>query len=732
MNVFPLTSGITGLLLARQFQTDPVWMLAGFFALLGGVYLLLTFWMRNRISAKREAIRLKKRDLAPMISNFLFYQHDSENEDRDTYIAMKIEIRELLKVPMNREVLSEVLMDLRMDVSGDARDRLFQLFQDLDLHLDSFRKLESYRWERISKGILELTDMQVEKAYPFIRKFINDRRSVIRKQAQLATVMLREEGIAYFLDTAHYSISEWQQLKLLEILMQREDYNPPRFRVWLTSENRDVVLFSLRLIRHYRQNDAEMALLKLLGHQNQRIKGAALECIREFRFRSALAPIIALFPGVNEELKLLILDTIGLIGSESELGFLEDQASRSRNFIIRSKARSVMNLLKPDSALPDAFMETAAQEDINQEFTEKEPAPYPDLELPVEEPVADDQSKAPEALFWEPDFGEEVEESKVEKALDAEAETTVEDRNQYDFDTDEWEEDEAVFEVCFLEELDDILSELETEGEPHEILPLDFLPIITEAVTGPEPAEENSEAHQAVAEYGAPGAYREKTAKASETTPIVDLRADLKEDFLPLIVSGAPVSGAGPGTPSTGPPGENPGGLPDQPVYFWEPAFELDEMPQPAVLPAGEPYFKQIPDFRDTSQQRFSIFRELFRDLDTDSKLILLEQLVEVGEEKEWEFLHELLEDPRIALKVSQAIESLGRKLGLDHAAPQPQREITKEEETTLDVIGFELDFIRHPNSTDSQVVNQAAPPARQMGSRWLRWAAKHKRHSHG
>ena len=732
MNVFPLTSGIPGLLLTRPIQTDLLWMLAGLFALLGGVYLLLTFWMRNRISARREAIRLKKRDLAPMISNFLFYQHDCENEDRDTYIAMKIEIRELLKVPMNREVLTEVLMDLRMDVSGEARDRLFQLFQDLDLHLDSFRKLESWRWERISKGILELTDMQVEKAYPFIRKFINDRRSVIRKQAQLATVMLREEGLAYFLDTAHYSISEWQQLKLLEILMQREDYNPPRFRVWLTSENRDVVLFSLRLIRHYRQNDAETALVKLLGHQNQRIKGAALECIREFRFGSALGPIIALFPRVNEELKLLILDTIGLIGSESELGFLEDRASRSGNFIIRSKARSVMNLLKPDSALPDAHVEYAAQEDVNEEFAEKEPPPYPDLELQSEEPYASDKPKARESRLWEPGCGEAVESSKAAKARDAETETTAEIRKEYGFDSDEWAEHEAIFEVCFLEELDDILSELGTTEEPRDILPLDFLPIITEVVPEPDPAEENPEAPEVEADCGAPGTHREKLAGASETAPIVDLRAGLKEDFLPWIESGAAISEAGPDTPPTGLPGQIPGGIPDQPNHLWEPAFELDEMPQPAVLPAGEPYFKQVPDFRDTAQQRFSIFRELFRDLDTASKLILLEQLVEVGEEKEWEFLHELLEDPLIADKVSQAIESLGRKLGLPHPAPQPQPEKTQEEETSLDALGFELDFARRPNPYNSLAEDHAEPAARQTGSRWLRWAVKHKKHSHG
>ncbi len=728
MNVFPLTYRIPSLLEAPQLHMDLLWGLAAFFAVLGGIYLFLTFWMRNRISAKREAIRLKKRDLAPMISNFLFYQHESEDEDRDTYIAMKIEIRELLKLPLNREVMSEVLMDLRMDVSGDARERLFQLFQDLGLHQDSFRKLESWRWERISKGILELTEMQVEKAYPFIRKFINDRRSVIRKQAQLATVMLREEGITYFLDTAHYSISEWQQLKLLEILRLREDYNPPRFRVWLTSENRDVVLFALRLIRHYRQNDAEKALIKLLGHRNQVVKGAALECIREFRFSSALEPIISLFPRVNEELKLLILDTLALIGSESELGFLNERAVNDRNFIIRSKARAVMNLLKPDSAMPEVPAEDSQMEAEPLETIQKEPPTFPDLELPADSPEENEPYQADTGLLWEPNFVEVSEDQAAEAGIGTYGEAVDADFSGSAKSEDEWEEDVAIFEVCFLEELEDILSELDPAVEPEGILPLDFLPIITEETERAEPGANPAEL-EVVAEWVVPEASREE----SKLPRPPDLRENLKEDFLPLIVHDPVIAEGAVTSPPADPPEVNMGGLPGPPIQFWEPIFELDEMPQPAVLPAGEPYFKQVPDFRDNPLERFSIFRELFRQIDADSKLILLKELVEIGEEKEWEFLHELLadSDPRVTRQVSRAIQSLGDRLGLEEAAPQPQIAPGDQEEELVELFGFELDLIGESDTVQPGAEKPTHTPVYQTGNRWLRWAGKPKKQPH-
>ncbi|MDO6782355.1 hypothetical protein, partial [Marinovum sp. 1_MG-2023] len=85
--------------------------------------------------------------------------------------------------------------------------------------------------------------------YEQITRFVNGSRGVIRKQSVIAIVSLKDEGINYFLDTTQHKISEWQQLKLLEILQNKKNYNPPRFKNWLFSKNTDTVLFALRLVK---------------------------------------------------------------------------------------------------------------------------------------------------------------------------------------------------------------------------------------------------------------------------------------------------------------------------------------------------------------------------------------------------------------------------------------------------------------------------------------------------
>ncbi|MBT8294178.1 MAG: HEAT repeat domain-containing protein, partial [Eudoraea sp.] len=352
MNLISQTYHSITLISAPKIPTDLLWDLTIVFSGLGILFLFGVFIFRNRLSNKASKVAGQKKILAPIVSNFLFYETDASKEENYEYINLKIEIRELLKSPFNRLVLTEILLDLEKDLSGDSRDRIFSLYQNLGLHLEAFKKLRSWRWELVSKGILELTQMRVVAAYGFIKKFINDKRGVVRKQAQIATVTLKHEGISYFLDTTRYGISEWQQLKLLDVLRSFDDFTPPRFKAWLTSTNRDVVLFALRLIKHYNQNDANKALIELLKHRNDQVKSEAIQCIKDFGVFEALDMLKTVFRKCSVDIKLQILDAISSLGKVEDLEFLETIVRRESNFLVKSKAISAINVIVPDTYVP--------------------------------------------------------------------------------------------------------------------------------------------------------------------------------------------------------------------------------------------------------------------------------------------------------------------------------------------------------------------------------------------
>ena len=375
MNILLITYNILPLVKSSNVDNNFLWNATLFFLGLGLLYLAFIFFFKSRFSARSIKKASKRSELAPIISNFLFHSSQDSKDEQKEYVNLKIEIREYLKDSSFRNILAEILFDLQKDVSGTTEERLFKLYRELGLHHDAFAKLKSWRWAIISKGILELTQMQVGESYQLITKYINDKRSTVRKQAEIATIKLRNEGINYILDSTIYPISEWQQLKMIEALSTLKDYQPPKFKAWLISENKDVVLFSLRLIKHYNQNDAAASIIELVKHKDNQIKLAAIQCIKDFNFIEAKATLRAVFLDCTDEVKIQILGAIAIFGDESDIPFLNGVAIKESNFLVNSKARSAINNITPDSVLPkkDIIKPKGLDKELELETLEKEP-----------------------------------------------------------------------------------------------------------------------------------------------------------------------------------------------------------------------------------------------------------------------------------------------------------------------------------------------------------------------
>ena len=335
-----------------KIHTDLLWDLTLLFVGLAALYFLAIFFFRNRASFLFRKRKTKRTELAPIISNFLFHSSSDPKEEQKEYVELKIGIREYLSDKRFRKILAGILFDLQKDVAGSTRDRLFRLFVQLGLHHDSYKKLSSWRWDVVAQGILELAQMEVNHAFQYIAKYINDKRGIVRKQAELAVVHLKEDGIDYLLNHTQYSISEWQQLKLIEVLETIPNYKAPRFKTWLISENKDVVLFSLRLIKYYNQNDAADSIIALVKHKDDDIKIAAIHCIQDFHFVQAVEALKQIFPVCGNIVKVHLLDALGALGSVAEIPFLNKVAASETLFSIGNRANRAINTIAPDAILP--------------------------------------------------------------------------------------------------------------------------------------------------------------------------------------------------------------------------------------------------------------------------------------------------------------------------------------------------------------------------------------------
>ena len=519
---------------APKIDTDLLWDMSVLFVGLAVVYFVAIFFYRNSLSKKAARVMQRKRELSPMISEFIFFEEDASKEETSNYINLKIEIRQLIKDDFNREILSEVLLDLRKDVSGDTQKRLFKLYQDLDLHTDAFAKLKSVRWEVVSTAIKDLTQMQVVEAYVLITKFINDKRATIRKQAEIAVVTLKYEGLSYFLDTTKHKISEWQQLKLLEVIRNREDYQPARFKAWLTSNNSFVVLFALRLIKFYNQNDANTSLIELIKHKNNQIKQEAIGCIKEFHVVEALETLKIVFWKSSTDIKISILDTIGSLGTKTDIEFLQLIEKKESNFYVKSKALSSINAIDPESVMPSIGILDTTNYKIPDDIKIPEVPVSIDNEIndsielieELDKVITDDISEENTEPIVKKQKLEEIEEQKIEKQPVKEDQVTEESILENVEVVKEQPADEISFDLIGLDFLPIVVDKVPTEKESIDankaLNTINHLSVIFEEITPIDTNKKNRSSQK-------------EPEKSMEKEPLTDFT--LKDlAFLPIVV----------------------------------------------------------------------------------------------------------------------------------------------------------------------------------------------------
>lgn len=466
-----------------QIHTNLLWDLSLLFGGISLAYFISIFVLRMLNKKKVNEMAYFRKEWAEAISHIVFHSNQDPVEDQKAYLQLKVKIRADLARPYFRKLLSEMLLDLQKDLTGQSADTVRQLFRDLQLHHDCYDKLKSYRWPRISQGIHELTQMQVLEAYFPITRFLNDRRSIIRKQAELAIVELQEEGVNYFLNTTRSPISQWQQLKIIELLEQKVNFRPPAFKQWLLSSHTDTVLFALRLILHFQQNDAEKSIIELSKHTDFRVRHEALRCVREFGFHQALTVLGKLFKGCDLDLKLDILDTFGQLGGTDEIPFLEKCAEQSKDFLIASKALAAINQIEPDRVLPSVNLEsvkvTYADEipkwaDDRQSFEVAEVSFYEEVEFPekTKKPLKTADAK-PEAPL-EPNFELNLLEGDVQDEVEDQLGfvTSVQEELQ---DSSADEDYRLFYDNLNLEERRSFIARFEYAGNPRELELLEYI-----------------------------------------------------------------------------------------------------------------------------------------------------------------------------------------------------------------------------------------------------------------
>jgi hypothetical protein len=265
---------------------------------------------RNRMEKEARLRQYLMEQYQSLIVDYLFGNTASEA------------FRKIASDNFRRQVLIDQMIDVSVNLKGETELKLMKLYRELDLDSDSLARARSRKWHKKIKGFRELAFVGIKDGNDEMYRALNSRNEILRMEAQIALVRLSEENHFEFLSQLKRPFSLWEQITLHDLIIQHE-IPVPEFQKWLSSDNPTVVMFALRMIREFKQKEAEPEIRKVLLHRDPRVSQLAVEVAGDLDLRSTLDTMKRMYKFQEYNNCLEIVRSMGKMPEQAMLGFLK-------------------------------------------------------------------------------------------------------------------------------------------------------------------------------------------------------------------------------------------------------------------------------------------------------------------------------------------------------------------------------------------------------------------------
>lgn len=286
-----------------------------YFAISLFIVLVIILIHRQQMQKDEQRRQNLKEKYQEYLVDYLF------SSEADTLIVLH-EIKKIARSPYSRRLLIDQMIDLSINLTGDVKGKLRDLYFTLELDKDSVKKAYSPKWHIKIKGFRELAFMNIQDANEEIIRCLLSNNDVLRMEAQLALVRLNPEDTFGFLDHLDKPFTLWEQLTVYETITFH-NLQIPQFDRWLFSKNKSVVLFAIRMINIFKQREAYENLFWMLVNEDAEIRRETIKVMGELRIKEAIPHLKRLYKNETYENCLEIVKAIGKMPEESVLNFLK-------------------------------------------------------------------------------------------------------------------------------------------------------------------------------------------------------------------------------------------------------------------------------------------------------------------------------------------------------------------------------------------------------------------------
>lgn len=250
-----------------------------------------------------------------------------------------------LKKPIYVEMLVDRILALNKKMKGDFKLKLKALYKRLGLDKISINKLNSSKWAIVVTGLVEINEMDLTEAVPYVKKHVNSPNFHIRSQAVATLLNLSVDTNLYFLRDQTFPLSDWQQMNYLRIIKYLHATRDLRIDSLFDSHNKSIRIFGYKLIRVIGRVDL---LADLEEKFNSVSEDEKIEIIKTFEYLGVPANINMINDSLRSDNFMLIstaAKAAGAIGDEKSVELICELLEKNPGFKLKMHfLRSLQNL----------------------------------------------------------------------------------------------------------------------------------------------------------------------------------------------------------------------------------------------------------------------------------------------------------------------------------------------------------------------------------------------------
>jgi hypothetical protein len=333
------------------------------FLLLTALMVIATYSILYRKKKNNQLNNTVRQQLGTLITELFVYENLAKIEIPDSLF-------DWLKHKDARQMVIDELVGNKNSFVGSISENLKNLYTVLGLNIDSRIKLDDKRPYMQCQGIHELCVMEQKDQYRKVLQLTNSRNYDVRIEAQ--TAILKWYGFKglRFLNVASYPISEFQQLKMLELLRPLSFTGFKNLDKWLASKNDTVVNFALKLAEHYNQAQVKGEVAACLTHSNEAVRVQAVKTLAVIGDELTAKLLTTAYENERFTNRLNILRELPKVAGDEQQVFLIEQLNEGHEYLKLAAAKVLAACTSGGIEILEAKMQV-------------EPIPFRDIYLHV-------------------------------------------------------------------------------------------------------------------------------------------------------------------------------------------------------------------------------------------------------------------------------------------------------------------------------------------------------------